>query len=513
MGDLSKLKIAIGQVRIVEGRPSTNEASCDAMIERAVDAGADALVVPNSLNDENDVRIIGLNDSRIDVAGDVVVLDAGGETYRIGMGRDVPDCDFRISADLSPYTIVRAKRKMGGPRIVLRPVGIRDAGKKVLCFDGRSRVINSQDKAILELRDDFQEDFALVDFARDASVDKAGTSSQKLLDALVTSVRRFDEQVLPFGPKWVIGLSGGLDSSVTAALLVLALGKERVVGYNMATRYNSDATKSNAQQLATALGIPLKNGSIEDMVVSLGNTLVQYGYGEDVLKGLVLENVQARARGNLLSAFAAVEGGVIANNGNRVECALGYATLYGDAIGAFAPIADLTKVQLFAVSRMINERFGFEVVPVNLLPTETEAGFEWKTMPSAELSNGQVDPMKWFYHDWLVSTLLGDGLERAKPLYEAACDVMQHYLDTRLLDTEVGRWVRLYGLDGDASAFAQDLSWVVSSMQRAAFKRIQAPPALIIASQASVSSWDETQTVPEAPSRYNALMRALASAS
>lgn len=508
MGDLSKLKLALGQMEIVEGRPSVNERARDAMIERALDAGADALVVPNSLTDESDVGIIGLNDTRIDVSGDVVELFAHGDTYRIGRGEPAHGCDISITADLFPYTVLAPSKEERAGTIVLRPVGIRDCGKKVFAYDGGTTVRGSDGSVLLSLRDDFAEDFAVVDFSRPRK--EAGSSESKLLDAVVTSLRRFDAQALSYGPKWVIGLSGGLDSSITAALLVLALGKDRVVSYNMATRYNSDLTKSNAAKIADALDIPLRNGSIEGLVVSLGNTLVQYGYPQDALKGLVLENVQARVRGNLLSTFSAVENGVVINNGNRVECALGYATLYGDAIGAFAPIGDLTKVQLFDLAHQINARFGREVVPENLLPVVSEDGFEWEMMPSAELANGQRDPMKWFYHDWLIGQLLGDGADGALPLYDCARTILEQYAASRLLDTDAARWVKRYGLD-DPKAFAEDFEWVMGSMQRAAFKRIQAPPVLTLASKASVLAPQESQTRREPPLRYNALLSAIRS--
>jgi NAD+ synthase (glutamine-hydrolysing) len=242
--------------------------------------------------------------------------------------------------------------------------------------------------------------------------------------------------------------------------------------------------------------------------VALGNTAVQYGYAPDALSGLVLENAQARTRAQLLSTFAALEGGVVVNNGNRVECAFGYATLYGDAIGALCPIADLTKVQLFDVARALNAGFGFEVVPANLLPVETPDGYQWATMPSAELASGQVDPMKWFYHDWLVSELQGDFAPSQRTLDEAACNVMERYLDDRLESAGVGKWVRYYGLD-DPKAFADDLEWALACMRAATFKGVQAPPKIVIASPATIACDGVSQVAPEPSSRYHVLMRKL----
>jgi len=502
--DLSRLRLAIGQIQIVEGRPSKNEDTVERMVERALGAGADALIVPNSLDDENDVRILGLNDSHIDVVGSTIVLDTCSETYTIGIGRDRDDCDISVYCDLMPFTISPTRRKMREHSIVLRPVGIRDLGKKVVSFDGGTSVSGDDVEPLCLLDNTFREDFALVDFATAIPVKKTGPAS--MLDALIHGLRRFDEQALPFMPKWIIGLSGGLDSAITAALLVMAFGSNRVIAYNMATRYNSDTTRSNAASISQTLNIEMRNGSIEDLVVCLGSTLVQYGYAPDALRGVVLENAQARTRGNLLSTFAALENGVVVNNGNRIECALGYATLYGDAIGALAPIADLTKVQLFDLAWQINERMGVEAIPQNLLPKQTSDGLIWQTRPSAELANGQYDPMKWFYHDWLITNLQGDDGGSARSIPEAACEIMERYLHARLLDTPIGSWIKFYGLD-EPRLFADDLHWIVTSMQRAAFKRVQAPPYLALASPASVHAELGPQAACELGSRYESLIR------
>ncbi|MBR3182089.1 MAG: NAD(+) synthase [Eggerthellaceae bacterium] len=502
MGDLSKLKIAVGQPELVSGKPSVNEQARERMVERAVDAGADLLVMPGSLENPHDVHLVVLNDSRIDVAGNAVYLDACGESYRIGLEPDDMSCDFAVYCDVTPWTIEADEEdqvEMGFvPAICLRPVGMRNVAKNVLAFDGGTKVYGADGLPICVLRDDFEEDLALVRFAGGNRMQEP--CENKLLAALVKTMRRFDAQVLPWSPKWIIGLSGGLDSSIVAALLTLAFGVDRVIGYNMATRYNSATTKANASALAGTLGIALRNGSIEPLVDATGEELAQYGYGEDAMTGLVLENVQARVRGHLLSTFAAVEGGVVVNNGNRVEAALGYATLYGDAIGALAPIGDLTKTALFDLARAINGEFGSAVIPENLLPQITDGGFEWDTPPSAELAEGQRDPMKWFYHDWLIATLLD-----AENVDAAACDVLERYLEDRLEGTEAGRWVGFYGLY-DPRAFADDLEWVLRGMRTAAFKRIQAPPAIRVASKASINAPAEVQGEIEPSQRFKNLI-------
>lgn len=501
MGDLSKLKIAVGQPELSYGRGSANERARERMVEHAVDAGADLLVMPGSLVDAHDVHLVVLNDSRIDVAGNAVYLEACGETYRIGLEPDDGSCDFAVLCDVAPFTLAGASgveaKAHHVPTIALRPVGMRNQDKNVLAYDGGTKVYDADGALVAALQDDFEEDIALVQFSEKNTVQEP--VKDKLLAALVKTLRRFDEQVLPWSPQWVIGLSGGLDSSIVAVLLTLAFGPDRVSGYNLATRFNSQATKANAAQLGEALGIELRNGTIEPIVTATGEVLSQYGYADDAMSGLVLENVQARIRGHVLSTFAAVEGGVVANNGNRVECALGYATLYGDAIGALAPIGDLSKVRLFELAHIINGDRESAIIPENLLPRVTDAGYDWETPPSAELSDGQRDPMKWFYHDWLIEQLLdGPGID------EVACDVMERYLSDKLIGTEVGKWIGFYGLD-DPKAFADDLDWVLRSMRTAAFKRIQAPPAIRLASLKSIAAIPEVQGTLEPSPRFRML--------
>lgn len=510
VGDLSKLKVAVAQPELANGRPSVAQAARERMVDRAVEAGADLLVMPGSLTDSDDVHLVVLNDSRIDVAGNAVLLDACGETYRIGLEPDDVTCDFSVISDISPFTLKPGAHAEDAPqspvpRITLRPVGMRNEGKCVFAFDGGSSVRDAQGRVVAALRDDFEEDFELVQFSAQNRI--SGPVEDKLLPALVKTLRRFDEQVLPWHPKWLIGLSGGLDSSIVAVLLTIAFGADRVVGYNLATRYNTETTKGNAAALASSLGITLRAGSIEGLVDATAEALAGYGYEDGAWQGLVVENAQARIRGHLLSTFAAVEGGVVVNNGNRVECALGYATLYGDAIGALAPIADLSKVRLFELAHAINGDGGEAVVPENLLPRITDDGYEWQTPPSAELSEGQRDPMKWFYHDWLIDKLL----DSEEGIDAAACDVMERYLLDRLESADVGRWVRYYGLD-EPRAFVDDLDWVLKTMRKNAFKRIQAPPAICLASPASVNAAPESQGDIEPSQRFVTLRREIASA-
>ncbi|MGI6591384.1 MAG: NAD(+) synthase [Eggerthellaceae bacterium] len=448
-----------------------------------------------------------------------------GTTYRIGLEicedlwsgdypfnptkRYVEDrCDAIINISTSPWTLYKDRgrgkrvaehvRQLGHivPLLYVNTVGMQNTGKNVLAFDGGSTAYDSQGSVTAQLRDDFQESLEIIHLGKPGT--QVPSDQDKLLDALVCTIRRFDEQLFPFKPKWVIGLSGGIDSSITASLLRLSLDDPtRIVGYNLATRYNSDVTKANAYRLAQALGIRLVNGSIEEIVTATDSVLDLYGYPDEQIGQLAQENIQARLRGHMLSTFAQVEGGVIMNNGNKVEIMMGYATLYGDAIGAISPLGDLTKVQLFDLAQDINRRLGCEAIPANLVPTETETGFDWQTMPSAELKDNQRDPMKWFYHDWLVHKLTdypGYGIEQ----------VMEAYLHDKLATSPVGKWVRFYGLD-DPQAFIEDLEWVLHQMRVSVFKRIQMPPILTISRGSFGFDFRENQAAYEQTDRYRDL--------
>ena len=266
-------------------------------------------------------------------------------------------------------------------------------------------------------------------------------------------------------------MSGGLDSSVTTALLCAALGKERVYGYNIATHNNSSTTIQNAAHEAKALGIAYQEGNMESLIQASVNLYKnEYGYDVASMPSLVMENIQARARGYLLSGFAGILGGVVVNNGNKVETALGYCTLYGDSIGAISVIGDLTKVQLFELANEINAYFDKEIVPVNLLPNVLESGLDWKMPPSAELREQQFDPMKWFYHDYIIEHLGKDiSIE----------SFMQSYLDKSIWNSEIIRWLTYYSLD-DPKKFIEDLEWILSTMNKNGFKRLQLPPLLSV---------------------------------
>ena len=339
MSNLSDLRVALVQPELYEGCPARTRNCVDGLLETAAAQGADVAVVPglplyaNPDSETAHPTLVGLNGTHVEGA-QVLRVDCNGETYRVFMHEDGQDATG-VQADMAvpcskekPWTIDGEDADItfdSMPTVLPRFVGMANRDDNVWCYSGQTMVAGAHgNNPTVVLRGDFESDVKVLDLSGELG---EARTAPRLVDALTSTIRRFDEQVLG-GSKWIIGLSGGLDSSVVAALLVRALGPEKVVAYTLATRYNAKATKDNAAQLANSLGIVLKNGSIETLVGATGKTVEQYGYAPEAYGGLVLENAQARLRGHLLSTFAAIEGGVVVNNGNCVECALGYATLY-----------------------------------------------------------------------------------------------------------------------------------------------------------------------------------------
>ena len=177
----------------------------------------------------------------------------------------------------------------------------------------------------------------------------------------------------------VIGLSGGIDSSLVACVAVDALGAEHVHGVSMPSRYSSDGSKDDARALADALGIEMQTISIEPAFEAYLSMLAPSFAGRPA--DLTEENLQSRCRGQILMALSNKFGWMVLTTGNKSEMAVGYFTIYGDSVGGYAVIKDLLKTDVFAVSRHVNHRAGREIIPEVVLTKP----------PSAELRPDQRD--------------------------------------------------------------------------------------------------------------------------
>jgi NAD+ synthase (glutamine-hydrolysing) len=235
----------------------------------------------------------------------------------------------------------------------------------------------------------------------------------------------------------VIGLSGGIDSALTAAIAVGALGADRVHGVSMPSRYSSEATQSDAARLAESLGIEFREIPIEPMVEGFGTALAPSFAGRE--PDLTEENLQARVRGTLLMALSNKFGWLVIATGNKSELSVGYSTLYGDLAGGFALLKDVYKTDVFALSRGLNERAGRELIPVSIIDRA----------PSAELRADQRD-------------------EDSLPPYSKLDGVLEAYVELDRSRDELAE----DGFDPDVVERA------IAMIDRAEYKRRQAPPGV-----------------------------------
>ena len=249
-------------------------------------------------------------------------------------------------------------------------------GNDSLLFDGSSVVIRPDGEVVARAAS-FAEDLIVFDtedgeaVVADAAVDEVA----ELWDALVLGTRDY---VRKCGfSKVLVGLSGGIDSALVAAIAVEALGAQNVVGVGMPTEYSSLGSIEDARKLAKNLGIRFELLPIHDVFAQFQHVLHSLFAGTPF--GLAEENLQPRIRGTLLMALSNKFGALVLTTGNKSEMSTGYCTLYGDMVGALAVIGDVMKTRVYALSRYVNRVK--EIIP-------------WATIekpPSAELRPGQMD--------------------------------------------------------------------------------------------------------------------------
>ncbi|SDU22499.1 NAD+ synthase/NAD+ synthase (glutamine-hydrolysing) [Verrucomicrobium sp. GAS474] len=265
----------------------------------------------------------------------------------------------------------RIAQDEGVPIVQVNLVG----GNDELVFDGQSTVFDATGH-LLHAAPSFAEATSTVDLSSPAPVETVTLSpEEKLYRAIALGLRDYVEKC---GFKSVaLGLSGGIDSAVVAALAVEALGKENVHGYSLPSRHSSPGSLDDARKLAENLGIPLHVVPIADSVETLEKTLGPLFQGKEA--DATEENIQARLRGVLLMALSNKFGHLILTTGNKSEISVGYCTLYGDMCGALAPIGDLWKTEVYALARWINREKEF--IPAASITKP----------PSAELRPNQTD--------------------------------------------------------------------------------------------------------------------------
>ncbi len=262
-------------------------------------------------------------------------------------------------------------QKCNCPIVYLNAVG----GNDELVFDGMSMSVNRKGE-LVSISDSFQERIEVHDLNDiNESPNPPDTSMESLRKALVLGVRDYAHK--SGFSKGLIGLSGGIDSAVTAAIAVEALGCENIIGISLPSSISSQHSKDDAAELAQNLGITYHTLPIQSIVDSANSELQPIF--ENRATDVTEENIQARSRGLLLMAVSNKLGALLLTTGNKSELAVGYCTLYGDMCGGLAVISDVPKTQVFKLARHLNQ--DQIVIPINTI----------EKPPSAELRPDQKD--------------------------------------------------------------------------------------------------------------------------
>ena len=298
-------------------------------------------------------------------------------------------------------------KEFGKPFILVNYCGAQDE----IIFAGNSIACDKMGN-IIALGNEFQEGFytGIITENNDKTLQvKERSIEEAIYNALVLGVRDYFRKT--GHTKAVLGLSGGIDSALVAVVGAEALGAENLTCIAMPSKYTSDMSNSDAKKLAENLGAKFTSVPIENIYKSFKNELAPLFAG--MQEGLAEENIQARTRGNIIMSVANKFGALMLNTGNKTELALGYCTMYGDMAGAVGVIGDLSKTEVYNVSRFINKKAGKEVIPERIITRP----------PSAELKDAQVDPFDYEIVSPLVDDIINNGTDRESLLakgYEAS---------------------------------------------------------------------------------------------
>ncbi len=321
-------------------------------------------------------------------------------------------------------------------------------GQDSMIFEGGSFVCNAKGEVIAQAKR-WEEDLLICDL-NDAPI-KSSTEEQpvnrysQIYHALTLGIKDYVEKNGFEGA--IVGLSGGIDSALTASLAVAALGANRVTGITMPSQYTSNDTHSDAEKLAESLGIKLFTMPLEKPYKAFNEVLEpalnQFDGSRDP-KNLTDQNLQARIRAIYLMALSNRTGRIVLNTSNKSEGAVGYGTLYGDLIGGLAVLIDLWKTDVWELSRWINADAAREVIPESTI----------NRVPSAELRENQED-------------------RHSIPDYPILDPMMKLFVEQDKSLDEI-----------EAAGFSRDAAQMAIKMyNRNEFKRHQCPPGLFLTSR------------------------------
>jgi NAD+ synthase/NAD+ synthase (glutamine-hydrolysing) len=376
--------------------------------------------------------------------------------------------DLVVNLSASPFCVGKqqmreAMLRNGAKRYQLPIIYANQAGgNDDLLFDGNSFALNS-DGSLMMRAVAFQTDLVYITLDEDTgSLDAAAVTplancpEAEIWAALVMGVQDY---VRKCGfRRVVLGLSGGIDSALVAAIATTALGAENVLGILMPSPYSSDHSISDALQLAENLGIMTSILPIQPVMEGFDTALDDLF--SETESGLAEENIQSRIRGTLLMAISNKFGHLLLSTGNKSEMAVGYCTLYGDMNGGLGAIADVPKTWVFAICHWLNKRGWQEWHYALATPQDIIPHHILTKPPSAELKPDQVD-------------------QDSLPAYEVLDDILDRFVENH----ESPRAIVAAGHDPTV------VEEVVHLVTRAEFKRKQAPPGLKITERAFGTGW------------------------
>lgn len=402
--------------------------------------------------------------------------------------------ELLINLSASPWTwqknrkrhqIIKDHSHMGKPVIYVNNAGVQNPGKNIVVFDGCSTIYNRDGQPIFEAPAFTSGTFDFVYQENSSALTELqANDSRELFEACKMAITEQFKDV----PAVIIGLSGGIDSATTAALYTHCLGRGRVFGISMPMPASKPELQKAARELAYKLKIAYEIVDISELV-AVKSALLQAKVGT-----LTYENLQARTRMDILATGAQQLGGIFTANFNKVEQAFGYGTLGGDMEGAFAVLGDMVKREVYQLADYLNK----EVYKEQVIP---EASFD--EAPTADLKEGQKDPFDYGnmgrrgYHDEMVRAFTE--FRRDPEWFLEMYRKKQLEVELRL---EPGTLKRLFGT---SFRFVKDLEKHWKLFKSSYFKRIQAPPVLIVSKRAFGSDLRESMASPHLTAHYQML--------
>ena len=412
-----------------------------------------------------------------------------------------------INLSSSPFTLGKNEKRhrmlssalsrLHVPMIYVNHRGLQNNGKTCYTSDGMTAAYDKEGRLAAEARP-YEEERCLFIFNEETGHIESERPmppfrGDMLLPAMRYGTGKFLSSI--HADKAVIGVSGGIDSAVNAALYRSILPEDRLLLVNTPTRFNSALTKDMAQTLASNLGCPYLSIPIGPFIDETASSLegLSYGCGAVHLTGFMKENMQARDRSSrILSALSASFGGIFTCNANKTEMTIGYGTLYGDLAGAFAATADLWKYQMYELGKKLNTWYGKEVIPQGIFTVKPSA----ELSENQDITKGMGDPLIYEYHDYLLKSFV-EPWQRNTPE-----DILSWYMEGSL-EEKIGTKARVKALFKTPGEFVKDLEkWWNLFSGFAVAKRIQSPPLLAVSRRPFGYDLRESQMGPYYTDRY-----------